>query len=1220
MINTEGYEIVAEVTEATLLSILQAAWKSGGDASGEGVIPEYIELPAGTPVGPYQLCDGTVQILHDQVGLTLNPPINGVNITLGTIIHLEIEDPPVESATFFDLTADVRVEAPFGHPEADSANLGLMLSGLPDGAVGVTLTSGDPIAPIIDAAIEEYIHQLFQENGATFPHLIEDVPVNLPPFSMLASIQFFDDESDPARRITVVKPNPNQIRLDVPCHIRFYDIEGDFFGFTLASPMGITATVQILADYVEEPGRVAAMLSTSVVTLANIQPAPGVEGVNYNTNAAMVDLARTFDPSIPTLDDAIAAGFATAATPIVNSMPDPDISYPTVAEIEAEMETLVRQELEARRYIMIWQPDTADSEFSVDDVTAKVLPDVLAIALNGGAAANADALVNFIPGDCDFATIVDGPTITDAFDAQIAEQFPDGFPTRIDPDLTEGHKIDLNALDISLRDGSIRISGDLTLVDAILGSIDVDASFTADMGLRWVDAPDGNGQIIEPFIIGDPDVDIDLSIFGWIIAILTGFLLFGVVGIIIAVIVILIAESIAESIGAEMFRDAADELTGIGAWPDLLQNIGDIDARFKNPIDIFHNGIRVRGEMTVTSMFELTAVDFANSHGPYFLMAGVPVNLNGGAELPESSGNWEFGDGQAANLRNVAHTYGDSGLYVAKLRVQVNQAGGATTRHFAAVRLQNVPPTVELGPMITVQEGQEFEIIGSFTDPEWLDTHTARFDFGDNSKPVTAVVNETNEEPEARGTARANHTYCDNGRYTVKLTVEDDDGGIGEATTIVVVENVPPHVEAPEHLCILARQKVVLQASFTDPGWCDTHTAEWEFGDCQSGDAIVTETHEPPMGRGIVEACHVYEECGTYLATVRVTDDDGGVGEASTLIHVVKVQNPHMEDGFRLIPQFERGEEIVANEWFPYLSNFPSLDPKALEMPREVRFVGDQFVVRDGQRAQQIDFRGTVQAGIYQTLCANKGWDYELRAFYHLPGRVTGVASVGIDPTGGTDPSSSDIVWVEGPNSNEWRTLAVRTTAQAEQITLFLGGVERHGGVNRIFWDRAALCAIQPFCPDIPDVDQPCEDVCINFTELPPPLVYQAPFHYRQLEITPLGQEVRGFDLGDPPGQLKLAFPPEGVRFDFPLPVSEVKMTVNNYAGRILRFQVFDGPVIVQEFTEIVYNEVRTVAIAAPQITAVAVMGGNNESSVAEICLCLPPETAIVKDNDKKIA
>ena len=362
--------------------------------------------------------------------------------------------------------------------------------------------------------------------------------------------------------------------------------------------MALTATMRLVANFNQSPGHISADLSTGTVTLENIAPAAGTEGANYTANAALIELARTFDPTIPSLDDAIAAGFATAAAPARERPADPSIDYPTVAQIEAQMEGMVRTELEARGFIMIWQPESDDSEFTVDNVTAKALPDVLAIALNSGPGANANALVNFIPGDCDFATIIDGAIIDAAFDEQIANELGD-LPKRLDPATTDGHKIDLNSINAELTDGAIRVSGDLTLVDAILGSIDVDASFTANMGLRWVDADDG--QTIEPFLIGDPDVDIDLSIFGWILAILTGFLLFGVVGIIIAVVVVLIAEAIASSIGSSMFRDAFGDLVGIGAWPTDLLNIGEIDARFKNPIDIFHNGIRVRGEMVVTS-------------------------------------------------------------------------------------------------------------------------------------------------------------------------------------------------------------------------------------------------------------------------------------------------------------------------------------------------------------------------------------------------------------------------------------------------------------------------------------------------------------------------------------------------------------------------------------------------------------------------------------------
>lgn len=1209
MINTQGFEIVAEMKEEVLLSILQAAWKSGGDDSGEGVIPEYLELPAGMPLGPYQLADGTAQILQDEAQLNLNPAINGIDVTLGTLIHLQIANPPVESATFFDLTADVHVSAPIGNPDS-TRNLALLFTGLPANAISATLTSGDPIAPIVDAAVEEYVRGLFRDGGA-FPHLIEDIPVDVPPFSMLASIQFFDDESDPARRISVVHPSATEVQINVPCYLRFYNITGDFNGFGLASPMGVVGVMRVTAVYSHTPGHISAQLGTAVVELVDLQPAPGVEGVNYSANAALVDVARLFDPTIPRLEDAITDGFAAVATPLVQAFPDVDINYPTVPEIEAQIAAAVRQELEARRFMMLWQPETEDSEFDVDNVTAKVLTEVLAIALNGGAAANADALVNFVPVNADFATILAGPMIQAAFNAQIAEQFPDGFPHRLDPDDTEGRTVDLNSLAIGLVDGAIRVTGSVTIVNAILGSIDVGATFRADFGLRWVDNPDG-GQTIEPFLLGEPDVSVSLSFLGWLLAILIGFLTGGFIGVIIAIVVVLVVQAIASGLGGGMFRDAiSNQVTGIGAWPNLLDHIGEIDARFHNPIDIFNNGIRVRGSMLVTSTHALTTIDFASSGGPYFLAASAAVPLNGGLPLPESSAFWLMGDGTSSNQRNLSHRYGKSGLYVAKLRIKVNQTGGATTRHFAAVRLANVPPTVTLGPTITVKEGETFEVVGTFSDPEWLDRHTARFDFGDNSKPVTAIVQQTNNPPATQGTARASHTYCDNGVYTVRLTVEDDDGGIGEATMTVIVENVPPTVELPEKLCVLTGQKVVLNGRFTDPGWCDTHTAFWDFGDCQRASGIVRQSHKPPLGRGTVEACHVYEKCGDYQVRLRVMDDDGGVGEATMLVHVVSVGNPHLENGFRLLRQAERLEAVVANEWEPYAVPFATLDAKALGAPREAQFKPDEFILRDGQRAQRIDFRGAMQAGIYQQICVNEGWDYELSAQFHLPERVTGVARIGLDPTGGVDPAAASVVWVEAPASDVWWPLAVRTTAQGSSLTMFLGGVDRHGGFNTIFWDKVHLCQIQPICPpqrekpdEPPKPEEPCREVCVDFNDLPRDKQYGEPFMHRGLRITPLSEVVWTTGLGDPPGVVKLGFPPKGVMFDLPTAVAKVTITVNNYAGRILHFTALAGDQVVADFSEIVFNEMKTVEVEGEGITAVVVRGGDHESSVIQICFC----------------
>ncbi|MEM7513527.1 MAG: hypothetical protein AAF388_21545, partial [Bacteroidota bacterium] len=465
MINTQGFQMVAELPEASLLTILRAAWKSGGDSSGEGVIPEYLEIPAGTSLGPYQVKDGFVQIPEDNIAAVLNPVINGLDILLGTTIHIELENPPVESATFFDIEATVRISSPFGNPE-DNSNLGLLLEGLPAEAITVSITNGNPLDPVLDNAVEEFVHQLFRDNGDTFPHFIEDIPINIGPFSMNASIQFFDDESDPANQITVT-PIPGDIQISIPCHIRFYDVSGNFFGFSLASPMGIRARVLITADYIRQPDRIAAFMSTATIELVDITPADGQEGVNYLANRTAVDLAQNFDPSIPSLEDAIATGFQTVAASFVGNLPDIDIALPTQGEIEAELAAQVRTELESRKYIMVWEPESEDGDFDIENLVAKVLTDVLAIGINGDAAANADALINFVPGGCGFAIGLDGAFINDSLQAQIDAQFP-SLPMRLPESETDGRTIDLNSIDAFLIDGCLRVTGDVTLVNAIL--------------------------------------------------------------------------------------------------------------------------------------------------------------------------------------------------------------------------------------------------------------------------------------------------------------------------------------------------------------------------------------------------------------------------------------------------------------------------------------------------------------------------------------------------------------------------------------------------------------------------------------------------------------------------------------------------------------------------------------------------------------------------------
>jgi PKD repeat protein len=115
---------------------------------------------------------------------------------------------------------------------------------------------------------------------------------------------------------------------------------------------------------------------------------------------------------------------------------------------------------------------------------------------------------------------------------------------------------------------------------------------------------------------------------------------------------------------------------------------------------------------------------------------------------------------------------------------------------------------------------------------------------------------------------------CGRPYHTIKLTVIDDDGGIGIDITRVVVRNVAPTVDAGLSQNVNKGDTVQFKGTFTDPGWLDTHTFHWDFGD----GSISTGTLTPK---------HVYTTTGVYKVTLTVTDDNGGVGQ-DTIVVVVR--------------------------------------------------------------------------------------------------------------------------------------------------------------------------------------------------------------------------------------------------------------------------------------------------------------------------------------------
>jgi PKD repeat protein len=270
------------------------------------------------------------------------------------------------------------------------------------------------------------------------------------------------------------------------------------------------------------------------------------------------------------------------------------------------------------------------------------------------------------------------------------------------------------------------------------------------------------------------------------------------------------------------------------------------------------------------------------------------------------------------------HTYGDNGNYTITLTVEDDDKG--ITVNTTNVTISNVAPTIDSIDTPDGEEGALISFSSTATDPG-SDDLTFTWNWGDGTSDTVTVYYNNGVGPDPfpspwgtypfSVTDTVDHTYGDNGVYTITLTVEDDDGGKTVNTTTVTISNVAPTIDSLDTPPGDEGAVITFSSTATDPG-SDDLTFTWNWGDGTSdtitkyyNDGVaaepiydpVTNEIKSPWGTYPFSATdtvqHTYGDNWNYTITLTIEDDDGGV---TTKTQTVEIYNVAPTIDFILVP------------------------------------------------------------------------------------------------------------------------------------------------------------------------------------------------------------------------------------------------------------------------------------------------------------------------------